>query len=72
MNDKRVIEPFTKIFKADNSDLMRSSALFGLVDLNNNNILETSKLKSILELALNDQSQSIREKAEKSLIELRK
>ena len=52
MNDKRIIEPFTKIFKEDENDLMRSSALFGLVELNKKNNLKTSNLKPLLKAAL--------------------
>ena len=49
---------------------MRSSALFGLVELNNHNIFDTANLKSLLEIALNDQSTMIRADAKKSLDEL--
>ena len=70
MNDKGVIEPLLNIFNQHESDMIRSSALFGLVELNNKNNLETSQLKHLLEIALTDQSLVIREKAKKSLEEL--
>jgi HEAT repeat protein len=72
MKDKRVIEPFLKIFEEDKDDYMRSSALFRLVELNNHNIFPKIKLKQLLEMALDDQSQAIRDKAKESLEELKK